>query len=62
MREALRVLSMQRGARAEPVAGRASMLTVLPLAGLPCDARDEVGPSNSLRGCAAALKQIGPAR
>jgi len=38
------------------------MLTVLPQAGLPCDARDEVGPSNSLRGCAASFKQIGPVR
>jgi len=38
------------------------MLTVLPAAGLPCAARDKVGPSNSFRGCAAALKQVGPVR
>ena len=35
---------------------------VLPAAGLPCDARGEVGPQNSLRGCAAALKQLRPVR
>ena len=29
--------------------GRASRVVVLPLAGLPCGARGEVGPSNSLR-------------